>query len=68
MEASATRRQFLRGLAAGGLVLAAPVRAFCAAAQPAEVGPTEDLMREHGVLRRVLLVYEHFSGSGELDA
>jgi hemerythrin-like domain-containing protein len=23
-----------------------------------EVGPTEDLMREHGVLRRILLVYE----------
>jgi hemerythrin-like domain-containing protein len=25
-----------------------------------EVGPTEDLMREHGVLNRVLLVYDHF--------
>jgi hemerythrin-like domain-containing protein len=28
------------------------------AAGEAEMGPTEDLMREHGVLRRVLLVYE----------
>src|SRR3954468_2909379 len=27
-----------------------------------EVGPTEDLMREHGVLNRVLLVYDHFIG------
>src|SRR6266571_8196691 len=25
-----------------------------------EIGPTEDLMREHGVLNRVLLVYDHF--------
>jgi len=25
-----------------------------------DVGPTEDLMREHGVLNRVLLVYDHF--------
>jgi hypothetical protein len=25
-----------------------------------EVGPTEDLMRERGVLSRVLLVYDNF--------
>jgi hypothetical protein len=25
-----------------------------------DIGPTEDLMREHGVLNRVLLVYDHF--------
>jgi hemerythrin-like domain-containing protein len=25
-----------------------------------EVGPTEDLMREHGILNRVLLIYDHF--------
>src|SRR5215472_13686583 len=25
-----------------------------------EIGPTEDLMREHGVLNRVLLIYDHF--------
>jgi hemerythrin-like domain-containing protein len=25
-----------------------------------DVGPTEDLMREHGVLNRVLLIYDHF--------
>jgi hemerythrin-like domain-containing protein len=28
--------------------------------KPVDVGPTEDLMREHGVLNRVLLVYDHF--------
>jgi hemerythrin-like domain-containing protein len=28
--------------------------------KPDDVGPTEDLMREHGVLNRVLLVYDHF--------
>lgn len=28
--------------------------------KPEEIGPTEDLMREHGVLNRVLLIYDHF--------
>jgi hemerythrin-like domain-containing protein len=49
------RRQFLKGGIALTLVLAGP-----AAAKPKdedEVSPTEDLMREHGVLRRLLLVY-----------
>jgi hemerythrin-like domain-containing protein len=36
-----------------------------------DVGPGEDLMREHGVLRRVLLVYDEASrrleGAGDLD-
>src|SRR5437868_11072673 len=27
-----------------------------------EVTPTEDLMREHGLLRRALLIYEHCAG------
>jgi len=27
---------------------------------PEDVGPTEDLMREHGVLNRVLLIYDEF--------
>ncbi len=60
-----TRRQFLWAgtAAAGGLLAAGVVRAD----EPAEnraantaedVSPTEDLMREHGVLRRLLLVYE----------
>ncbi len=60
-----TRRQFLWAgtAAAGGLLAAGVVRAD----EPAEnraantaedVSPAEDLMREHGVLRRLLLVYE----------
>jgi hemerythrin-like domain-containing protein len=28
--------------------------------KPEDVGPTEDLMREHGVLNRVLLIYDEF--------
>lgn len=28
--------------------------------KPEDIGPTEDLMREHGVLNRVLLIYDHF--------
>lgn len=61
------RRALLRGAGAFG---AAALVVGCArkgTAQPsmpraqereAEVGPVEDLMREHGVLRRILLVYD----------
>jgi len=61
----AERRRFLRGaVSAAGLALA-----WCAAPaagrapkrgehEEAEVTPGEDLMQEHGVLERVLLVYE----------
>lgn len=67
------RRAFLRavGRMSGGLLLlgwAIPgwsraagdsaKRAGQAAAPEADVSPTEDLMREHGVLKRLLLVYE----------
>ena len=27
-----------------------------------DISPTEDLMREHGILNRILLVYDHFRG------
>jgi hemerythrin-like domain-containing protein len=53
------RRRLVTAFAAvagSGLVMGAG-RAFAAESPPAEVNPTEDLMREHGVLRRVLLVY-----------
>src|SRR5205809_6733199 len=56
----ASRRQFL---ASGGAIIAASAftRAGLFAAEPKkeeeEVSPAEDLMREHGVLKRVLLVY-----------
>jgi hemerythrin-like domain-containing protein len=56
------RRRFLKdAVGVGGVVLAAAagLRASAAEKKQAEenVSPTEDLMREHGVLRRVLLVY-----------
>jgi hemerythrin-like domain-containing protein len=62
------RRQLLRGVASAGLVLAG-----CASARPApahhperdadkhedaEVTPGEDLMQEHGVIERILLIYD----------
>jgi hemerythrin-like domain-containing protein len=56
------RRQFLkRGALLGAVALLGPARAL-AAAEPelktVEVTPTEDLMQEHGVLRRLLLIYD----------
>lgn len=57
-EFAAGRRDLLRlaGLAGAGLVLA---DAGHAAAKPKEkeVGAVEDLMREHGIIRRALLVF-----------
>src|SRR5438477_10062918 len=58
------RRVFLRsGIIFSGAALAgAAVRRGAEKAKPSEekeieVGPPEDLMREHGVLKRVLLIY-----------
>ena len=59
------RREILgfAGLAGAGVLLAP----FAAAAPEEEgVAPAEDLMREHGVLNRVLLIYEE--GLRRLDA
>jgi hemerythrin-like domain-containing protein len=76
MHHGSTRRQFLSWLTAlgtGVLITGIPWVGKALAASPAqdeaEVTPTEDLMREHGVLRRVLLIYEEcgrrlISGSG----
>jgi hemerythrin-like domain-containing protein len=52
------RREFLRqaGLGAALLLLSPPARAE-KKEEEQEVSPTEDLMREHGVLRRILLIY-----------
>jgi hemerythrin-like domain-containing protein len=61
-----TRREFIRltGVTGSGLVVAAfagPVLAdekgTAKGKEEEEVSPAEDLMREHGVLKRVLLVY-----------
>jgi hemerythrin-like domain-containing protein len=69
-----SRRIFL---VAAGAVGAGALLAACASAAAApgkapgqkeaeeEVSPVEDLMREHGVLRRVLLVYEDVAGRAE---
>jgi hemerythrin-like domain-containing protein len=63
-DESRTRRDFLyRSAAAAGGLLAADRTADGAGSPPkendeTEVSPPEDLMREHGVLKRVMLVYE----------
>jgi hemerythrin-like domain-containing protein len=60
-RANNSRRAFIRkaASAAGGLVLLAGAEGVRAEAKEAEeeVSPAEDLMREHGVLKRVLLIY-----------
>jgi hemerythrin-like domain-containing protein len=58
-----TRREFLRATpgAGAGLLLASAAGALPQArsSEPEEeVAPAEDLMREHGVLNRILLIYE----------
>jgi hemerythrin-like domain-containing protein len=56
--ATNTRRQFLVSGGAAALLVGGAARADKKAkADDDEVSPTEDLMREHGVLRRLLLVY-----------
>lgn len=58
------RRSFIEGLGAAGVaaaISAEPVRAAPAKAESKktdEVAAVEDLMREHGALNRILLVYE----------
>lgn len=56
------RRAFIRktAAAAGGLVLLAGTGSIQAEGKEPheEVSPAEDLMREHGVLKRVMLIYE----------
>jgi hemerythrin-like domain-containing protein len=57
------RREILRRItfAGAGLVLAGPSGPLRADAKGEEgVAPAEDLMREHGVLNRILLVYDEF--------
>jgi hemerythrin-like domain-containing protein len=69
MDAETTRRGFLRSTGA----LAAPLLlAGCASTggkkddtRPPDVSPVERLMREHGVLERILLIYEE--GARRLD-
>lgn len=51
-----TRRRFLVGAAGAAVSLAACSRS--SKADEEDVSPPEDLMREHGVLNRILLVYD----------
>ena len=57
-----TRRDFIRksGIFLGTLSLLSPLQALAAerVVETVEVTPTEDLMQEHGVLRRLLLIYD----------
>jgi hemerythrin-like domain-containing protein len=57
-ERAIGRRRFLVGGAALGVAIAADSRALAIAGRELPVTAVEDLMREHGVLRRLLLVYE----------
>jgi hemerythrin-like domain-containing protein len=56
------RRRFLKDAVGVGTAIVLAARGLRASAKEAkeeeeDVSPTEDLMREHGVLRRILLVY-----------
>ncbi|MGZ6163474.1 MAG: hemerythrin domain-containing protein [Myxococcaceae bacterium] len=59
MEERARRRFLKDAVGVGSTLLAAAAGLRVSAAEQEEkpVSPTEDLMREHGVLRRILLVY-----------
>ena len=74
---ASTRRQFLlTGTATGTGLLVAGIIATTQAGEdpkvppqkgddthaPEEISPAEDLMREHGVLNRILLIYEESGG------
>ena len=77
-----TRRQALLGAGVIGLALPVPIARALGAGKPngakaarkkeEDIGPGEDLMREHGVLRRVLLVYgeiaRRLETTAEVDA
>ena len=63
MAEESTRRNFLYGAGFLAVGLAAPGRTLVGqekgkAEEEEEVSPTEDLMREHGLLNRILLIYE----------
>jgi len=75
MSDARTRRQFVRGAAGAGVLVAglgtrvfgaAEKRRTAAKGAPEDVAPPEDLMREHGVLNRILLIYDE--SARRLDA
>ena len=72
MELMIGRRQLVKASALLLASLAAGRTAFSAEARMKEevevVSPGEDLMREHGILRRVLLIYRNFLGKLDGEA
>jgi hemerythrin-like domain-containing protein len=68
MPEASSRRNFLRQTSIAGAGLLVPVAALAQQKAPAakdkseggeEISPAEDLMREHGLLNRILLIYDH---------
>lgn len=63
-DSSSTRRNFLQHTSIAGAGLLVPILAFPSPRddekpkRPEDLSPAEDLMREHGVLNRVLLIYD----------
>lgn len=58
LEATRDRRGFVSAVCVAGAALVIGERlAVARTSRPVEVNATEDLMREHGLLRRVLLIY-----------
>ena len=69
-EFAASRRHFLRqgGALAAAAALLGPAQLLAAEQKKAaaiDVTPTEDLMREHGVLRRLMLIFDEFENAFE---
>jgi hemerythrin-like domain-containing protein len=66
-DAPSTRRRFLQNTSATGAGLLIPAAVFATPQKTSSdkekglenISPAEDLMREHGVLNRVLLIYDH---------
>ena len=60
MHGYKSRREFLGAgvLAGAGVLVGAPSFAQQKDDEEIEVAPGEDLMREHGLLNRILLIYE----------
>jgi len=67
-DSLSSRRQFLHHTSVAGAGLLAPALGFANPQKPEpnekpkegeEISPPEDLMREHGVLNRLLLIYDH---------
>ena len=58
MSVNINRRSMLWLAPAVGLSLTLPQRSLAQNKEQEEVTPTEDLMREHGLLKRILLIYD----------